>query len=38
MYSVSQTTEVIRILFIFFTNGYEFLVDFYPPIMRSYIR
>jgi len=39
-YSVSQkiTPRLSDILSFFFTNGGEFLIDFYTPIIHSYLR
>jgi len=40
MYSVSQKNSPWGVLtfLIFLTNGWEFLIDFYTPITRSYVR
>jgi len=38
IYSVSQTPLRLSKFFIFFRNGYEFSIDFYTPIIRSYVR
>jgi len=40
IYSVSQKISLWGVLtfFIFFTNGWEFLIDFYTPITCSYLR
>jgi len=37
-YSVSKNNLPLRFSDIFFPNGWEFLINFYTPILCSYLR